>query len=250
MFGLVNNFKIRSLFSLLFFCCFAQADSTPPAIVHLSELGANALAEKLSSQEIKAEIRFPSIDKLATNASFAAVVDVRSVRLIEEKANAVASFAVVCSTLGTDGNEKLVTKIVHLPFEAWVSVPVATHRIYPNRILKPEDFKVQPVNVAQGMAREYRGILASPRTEFQHLQSKQTILEGQFLTTVATQHEPDVKRGEMVKLELTSGDLSLTTQGVAQEMGTVGERIHVLTTKTKRDVTGVVRADHSVEVKL
>jgi flagella basal body P-ring formation protein FlgA len=53
-----------------------------------------------------------------------------------------------------------------------------------------------------------------------------------------------------VKLELVSGELSLTTQGILQEAGSVGDHVRVLTVKTKREITGIVKNDHSVEVNL
>lgn len=209
-----------------------------------------ALVEKLSTSEIRPEIRFPSIQKLENNPSFSEVIKIKSVKLREDKANGVASFEVMCLVLGQNGGEQTLFKVIHLPFEAWVKVPVANKRIYPNSRLKAEDFTIQSINIAKGNEREYRCVLASPKIEYNRIQTKQTILAGQFLTTSAIQREPDIKRGEMVKLELISGDLSLTTQGIAQEPGVIGDRIHVLSNKTKREVSGIVREDRAIEVKL
>ncbi len=238
------------LLGLIFLGLGMSATCLASAIDDLSTFASEALVEKLGSTEQEPEIRFPSIKKLASNPSFAEVIKIKNVRLREERANGIASFDVACLVLSSSGTEKQITKLIHLPFEAWVMVPVASRRIFPNSRLKAEDFKIQLVNIATGSGREYRGILASPKTQFIKVQTKQTILEGQFLITSALQREPDVRRGEMVRLELISGDLSLTTQGIAQEPGAIGDRIHVLSAKTKKEVSGVVREDRTVEVKL
>jgi flagella basal body P-ring formation protein FlgA len=134
--------------------------------------------------------------------------------------------------------------------EAWKRVPIATHRIFPNTRIKDEDFKISEVNVATGVAREYRGVMLPADTVFTKLQTKQTILEGQYVVTSAIQQTPDLRKGDTVKLELISGDLTLTTQAVTEEPGQVGSQVRVMTTKTKRELMGLVKADHSVEVNL
>ena len=127
---------------------------------------------------------------------------------------------------------------------------MASHRIYPNAVLKNEDFKVVEVNVAKNPAREYRGVMAAADTIFAGQQSKQTILEGQFVVDSAIQRQPDIRKGDLVKLELISGDLTLTTQAVTEESGSIGGQIRVTTSKTKREITGRIKENRTVEVNL
>ncbi len=212
----------------------------------LSSLVKNTLEEKYSSKSNPAEIKIPSLEKLIQSSAFKNITVIKTIRLVEDKPSGVAIFEV----FGLNSNQEEISKTIQTPFEAWVRVAVATHRIYPNTKLKQEDFTVKSLNVSSGMAREYRGILADAEMSFDKTESKQTILEGQFVVTSAIQKQPDLRRGDSVKLELVSGELTLTTQGIAQEPGSTGERIHVITSKTKREIVGVVQADHSVEVSL
>ena len=131
-----------------------------------------------------------------------------------------------------------------------VNVPVATHRIYPNARLKKEDFRIETLNVATGAARNYRGAIIYDENKLEQMETRQSILEGQFVVVNAVQKQPDVRKGETVKLELSSGDLMLTTSAVLQENASIGEKVHVITTKSKKDVVGKVREDHSIEVTL
>jgi flagella basal body P-ring formation protein FlgA len=246
----VYRYFILALFfgGFLISSVYAQSATSPSRSVsssiaeHLSTLIKKSLAEKITG----AEVKIPSFEKLVKSATFANFEEIASVRLVEDKPNAIAVFEVS----GTNEQNKEISQTIQTPYEAWVKVPVAIHRVYPNAKLKAEDFKIEEMNVASGNIREYRGVLASAQTDFNNMESRQTILENQFVTTPAIQKQPDLRRGDMVKLELVSGELSLTTQGILQEAGSVGDHVRVLTVKTKREITGIVKNDHSVEVNL
>ena len=234
--------KSALAFTVFFFSAaasFAQSDASPS--LSLSSLVKKALENKIP----KAEIQIPSLDKVEKSAAIADFDQIKTVRLIEEKANGIAILEVV----GLIG-EKESSQVIQTPYEAWVNVPVATRRIYPNTKLKEEDFKVQQVNVASGPAREYRGVMVSAETNFDQMESAQSILEGQYVVSSAIRKQPDVRKGDMVKLELVSGELTLVTQAQVQEPASIGERVRVLTTKTKKEIVGKVKEDHSVEVEL
>jgi flagella basal body P-ring formation protein FlgA len=209
---------------------------------HLSSLIRMSLTEKIAGTEV----RIPSLEKLMAVAPMANYSEIKSVRLVVDRANGVAQFEVIGST--SEGKE--LVEVIQTPYEAWKKVPVATHRIFPNSKLKTEDFKIEEVNVATGSAREFRGVMLPADTNLNELQSKQTILEGQYVVSSAIQKTPDLRKGDTVKLELISGDLTLTTQAVVEESGTVGSQVRVMTTKTKRELMGLVKADHSVELTL
>ena len=196
----------------------------------------------LSEKNPNAEIKIPNLEKLVKSPEIAAISSLSDIRLVEDRSNGTAVFELTSS----DGSS---TKI-QTPYQAWVRVPVATHRIYPNTKLKKEDFKISAINVATGVAHDYRGAMIGSEVKLDQMESKQTILEGQFVVINAVQRLPDVRKGDMVKLELSSGDLTLTTAAVIQENAAIGERVHVLTAKTKREMIGKVLEDHSVEVSL
>ena len=226
-------------FSFIFF---AGASFASELSDRLSTLVKKSLEEKIPT----AEIKIPSLEKMVQSVAFSVFDQLSSVRLIEEKENGLALFEVK----GFDQAKNEITKTIQTPFEAWVKVPVATHRIYPNTKLKNEDFKIENLNVATGPSKPYRSAMVPADTNFNATESKQSILAGQFVVTNAIHKQPDLRRGDSIKLELISGDLSLTTQGIAQEPASTGDRIRVITVKTKKEIMGVVRPDHSVEVSL
>ena len=211
----------------------------------LSSLMSKTLEEKIAH----AEVKIPSLEQAIENSEIEKYEEVKSVRLMEDRPNGIAVFEVI----GRE-DEKEVSQVLQTPYEAWVKVPVATHRIYPSTKLKNEDFRTQSINVASGTPREYRGIMISAEdraaSELDRMESKQTILEGQFVVSSALQRQPDIRKGETIKLELVSGELTLTTQAVLQESGSVGDRVRVLTLKTKKEIVGKIKDDHSVEVIL
>lgn len=189
-----------------------------------------------------AEIRIPNLGKLVKAPEVAAIDALSSVRLTEDRPSGVAVFEL----FSTDGTS---TK-VQTPYQALARVPVAARRIYPNTRLKKEDFRIDTINLATGHARDYRGAIIADESRLERMETRQTILEGQFVVSNAVQKLPDVRKGEMVKLELVSGDLSLTTSAIVQENASVGDSVHVLTAKSKREIVGKVRADRSIEVNL
>jgi len=135
-------------------------------------------------------------------------------------------------------------------FAAWVPARVAIRRIHPGEKLSPDLFAAQEVNIASGMPYEYRGVIFPRDARVDGLEVRQTVLEGQFLTTSAVQRVPDIRRGEPVKIHLKSGDLTLTTHGVAGEPAYISGQVRVMTGKTKRELIGQLRDGGVVEVSL
>ncbi len=221
-------------------------------VISFSSTGAFALDDanllssrihKILSEKIPyAEIRIPNLEKLIKSPQFSAISDLSSVRMIEDRASGVALFELV----STDGSSVRI----QTPYQAFVKAPVATHRIYPNTQLKKEDFRIETLNVATGVARDFRGAIIYDESKLDRTETRQSIMEGQFVVVNSIRKQPDVRKGETVKLELTSGDLTLTTAAIVQENAAIGERVHVLTAKSKREVIGKVREDRSIEVSL
>lgn len=150
------------------------------------------------------------------------------------------------SALGTDGSASEGV----VGFAAWTPVRVAVKRIQPGEKLSPEMFVIRDVNVAMGMAREYRGGILANDVNVTHLEARQTILEGQFPLVSGVRKIPDIRRGEMVQVRLKSGDVILNTTGVAEEPAYLDGNIRVMTSKTKRELNGKLLPGAVVEVSL
>jgi len=158
--------------------------------------------------------------------------------------------AIVQYELAWDEDSKSIFKNQLVKFNAWLEAPVAIRRINQGERLSADLFKNTEVNVAMGLGYEYRGVIASTKTDFAGLEAKNTLLEGQFLISSALQKSPEIRRGDLVKVELMSGDLTLGTQAVAQEPGFVGQNLRILVTKTKKELIGKLKSNNVVEVNL
>ena len=135
-------------------------------------------------------------------------------------------------------------------FSAWVPAHIATRRIYPGELLSGDSFMSREVDIATGAARDYRGVLYPANRSIQGLESIQSILEGQFLLTSAVQRIPDIRRGDSVRIRMTSGPLVLSTLGIAEEPGYFNHSIRVIAGKTKKELSGELQTGRIVEVKL
>jgi flagella basal body P-ring formation protein FlgA len=135
-------------------------------------------------------------------------------------------------------------------FSAWMPARVAVRRVAPGQALNEDSFKRQEIDVAVGMAREYRGVIVSPEESLNRFEAKQTILENQPLISNAYQRIADVRRGDAVRVRILSNGLELSTQGIAQEPAYTHGSLKVMTGKAKREVVGRLSADGSVEVQL
>jgi flagella basal body P-ring formation protein FlgA len=137
-----------------------------------------------------------------------------------------------------------------ISFAAWAPTWIAKRRIMPGERLHSEMFIVQDVNVAVGMAREYRGIILSHDTDVSGYEASQTILEGQFPMTSGVRRVPDLRRGEAIQIRMVSGGVTLSTSGVAEEPSYVNQSVRVMASKTKRSMTGRLLPEGVVEVRL
>jgi flagella basal body P-ring formation protein FlgA len=135
-------------------------------------------------------------------------------------------------------------------FSAWAPARIALKRVHPGDKLSAEQFRTQEINVASGMAREYRGVILEPETPVGNLEARQTVLEGQFLLTTAVQRVPDIRRGDSVRVQLTANGLSLSTLGVAEEPAYLNGQVRVMASRTKRELVGKLLPNGIVEVKL
>jgi flagella basal body P-ring formation protein FlgA len=137
-----------------------------------------------------------------------------------------------------------------VPFSAMMPALVAIRRVSPGEKIDPANFMRKSVDVARGQAREMRGLIYPESDPLEGVEARQTILEGQFLTSPAIQRMPDVRKGDAVSIRILTGDLTLTVRGTAEEPAYLDGRVKVLSGKTKRELVGLLRQGSIVEVKL
>lgn len=152
------------------------------------------------------------------------------------------------ATLQVMGGEQAAQ--VEIPFQAQMQAWVASKRVMPGEKLGPESVRLQVINVAEGVNREYRGVLLGQEAQIETLETKQSILEGGLVLASGVRRIPDIKRGEPVTVKLLSGEVVLVTSGIVEESGYMNESIRVTTNKTKKQMIGRLRSDRTVEVDL
>ncbi len=189
-----------------------------------------------------AEIRIPNLDKLSKSDEVSALKDVSLARVVEERGNGMA----VLDLISSDGSNVRI----QTPYQALITVPVASRKLLPNTKIKKEDFRIETINVAVSPAKEYRGSMVRDELKLESSETRQTILEGQFILSSSIQRTPDLRKGETIKLQMISGDLSLSTAATVLESGSIGDQVRVMTSRTKKEVVGTVKLDRSVEVNL
>ncbi len=170
---------------------------------------------------------------------------VDSVTLVSENSRGESSF----TAKGHTGNAVRTAEGV-LSYSSWSPVRIAKRRILPGEKLTEEFFSSQELNLALGNGYEYRGVVLPAETDLSRLETRQTIIEGQFLISSAVQKIPDIRRGDAVRVQLISGGLTLSTLGTAEEPGLIDQNVRVMTTSTKRSLAGRLRAGGIVEVNL
>ncbi|MBC7384630.1 MAG: flagellar basal body P-ring formation protein FlgA [Cryobacterium sp.] len=164
------------------------------------------------------------------------------IRILSESGTGTAEYSASYS----DGSSALG----QAHFSASVPTYVASRRIRPGDRLQKEDFQIQSINVAQGLAYQYRGVMFGANESIEGLQARQTILEGQYPLTSGVERVPDIRRGDTVQVKIQSGEVSLTTMAIVQEPGYRDQNVRVLTQKTKKELVGQLREGNLVEVTL
>jgi flagella basal body P-ring formation protein FlgA len=135
-------------------------------------------------------------------------------------------------------------------FSALMPAWVAKRRILPGEKLSQDSFERKEIDVAQGMAREMRGLLLTTDLTQVALESRQTILEGQPALSNAVQQTPDIRRGDALRIRMLSGGVILSTAGTAEEPAYLQSPVRVITQKSKRQLVGKLVESGVVEVRL
>ena len=142
------------------------------------------------------------------------------------------------------------TSVGVIGFQAMRPAWVPVRRVAPSTTLKREYLKLETLNVATGMERELRGLMLPSSAEIESLETRQTLIEGQFVQLTQVQRVHDVNRGDPVQVRLKSGDVTLSTSGMAEEPSYMNEPVHVIIQKTKRSMAGRLTEHGVVEVIL
>ncbi len=199
----------------------------------------NELSKRFSNSQMTATIEFLSG---TTFPVLGEGREVSTIRILSEAGTGTADYSVILS----DGSSLLG----QARFQAMVPTFVAVKRIHPGDKISRGDFQIQTINVAQGLAYQYRGVMLGTRETIDGLQARQTILEGQYPLSNGVEKMPDIRRGDTVQVKILSGEILLSTLGTVQEPGYLNKNIRILTQKTKKELVGQLREGGIVEVKL
>jgi flagella basal body P-ring formation protein FlgA len=163
--------------------------------------------------------------------------EAREVKLIADNNRGVVRFS-------------LGAAIGEVPYQAWMPVWIPNQRVLPNQKLDANQIRSQDVDVAQGSYREYRALYLPQSAVISVLESRNTLLENQPILASNVRKIPVNRKGDLVKIRLQSGEISLQTQGTLEEAADLGQTVKVLSQKNKRLMSGVLVSPGSVEVQL
>jgi flagella basal body P-ring formation protein FlgA len=209
----------------------------------LSATGAHLILGSTLSAELQK--RYPSAKIELADSQLGGLTfqsPIRRVQLIKEVGQGSAEFLIE--------DQSGAQQVTQIRFSARISTFVAQRKIRPLEKLSADDFMLQSIDVAQGLAHEYRAMMLPPDAELSKFEARQTILQGQYPLSSGIQRIPDIKRGDTVRVTLLSGEIELSTSGIAQEPAYYDAPVRVLTQKTKKELMGKLLPNGSVEVRL
>lgn len=105
-------------------------------------------------------------------------------------------------------------------------------------------FRIQKTRIS----RDFRKIVRST-DELPNKITHQVIPAGRILTRDMFMDPPDVMKGDKVNLELHTGALVISTDGITTESATIGDKIRVYCTTTRIYLTGEVQNSNTVIIE-
>jgi len=135
-------------------------------------------------------------------------------------------------------------------YSAWIKGWTTTRRLSPGEPLQMEALEARDFNIAEGLAREYRGAIVATGEDVSRLEAAQTLIPGAFIPSSGVRRIPDLRRGDAVTLEVLTGGVRLTTSAIALEPTSLQQRVRVQVQKSKREFVGTLRDGSRVEVML
>jgi len=137
-------------------------------------------------------------------------------------------------------------KLFHFTAKVYVQeqVPVAARLLWQGKVIEKEDFRME--------WRDAGAFRSSPASSID--------LVGRIVRAQIAEDEPIyepsitvktlVNRGDRVKIDVVGPGIILSTFGIAEEPGGKGQTIKVLQVDSRKEISGIVRSDHSIEVRL
>ncbi len=142
-------------------------------------------------------------------------------------------FSALLSVAGA-GMEPVTVRVAG-QVDSMVELPVTSVRLLAGAIVRAED-----VHMARISAAELRGEVVHGLEAIIGQQLTRPVAPGQPLSPKDLMKPTLVRRGSMVRLQLESGGLSVTGQGVALESGSAGDRIRLRNPGSRNLLEGVV----------
>jgi flagella basal body P-ring formation protein FlgA len=154
----------------------------------------------------------------------------------EAKANCVASQLdydpdtgrlTAILTVSADGMNPVDTRISGRVVEM-TEAPVAATRLLPGTVLRPGDVRVARIRTGTLAAEIARSV-----EQIEGMELRRPVAAGQPLQVADLVRPPLVRRGSLVRIELSVGALSVSGQAIALDTGAEGERIRVQNTSSR-----------------
>lgn len=134
-----------------------------------------------------------------------------------------------------------------LLLNGWIDVyqelVCATAPVRRKTVIQAEDLEIKKVNTS-GMRGSYADALEKVAGRI----SRSRIDEGDFIRLDRLENPPLVKRGEVVKLVASKGNLRIVSSGICKEDGSSDESVRVENLRSGRIVRGIVKGRSRVEV--
>lgn len=119
---------------------------------------------------------------------------------------------------------------------------VTTKTIYPGQIINSADLKA--VTLKRGAKAPYPFISQSDRLIGK--EASRTILPNRYIQLDAARVPNLIKAGQIIRVQLVSGGLSISIDSMALENGSVGQSIRLRNPASGKTFSGVVQNDKSV----
>ncbi|MBV9249893.1 MAG: flagellar basal body P-ring formation protein FlgA [Acetobacteraceae bacterium] len=155
--------------------------------------------------------------------------------------SASGRFGALLSVAG-DGMEPINVRIAGHADDT-IELPVTNGRFSAGTVLRPDD-----VHMARVRTSVVRGEVAHAVADAVGMQVRHQVQAGQPLLLAELTRPPAVQRGAAVQMQIETGGLSVTGQGIAMESGANDERIRVLNPVSHAVIEAVVIGPGRVRV--
>ncbi len=116
--------------------------------------------------------------------------------------------------------------------------------------LTPDLFEKIEIETTRGMAQQQQHQMIPESTDLKAYEARWTLGKGQTLVDSQIAKIPLIRRGETLKLRVSTGDIHIMTSARAEQNASIGDVVRVTAVKTKREFSGRLVESGLVEVKL